>query len=136
MNNKKGATAIMTFYENLEKALKIRNIEEKTLKKDLKLKKSSTDNWKKRGNTPSGDEIYKIAQYLEMKMESFITGIFVDDVKTLSEKENTIIKKYRQATKSVQDGIDAILEINNAPSIADDMVKTVKQNSNVPTNTK
>ena len=126
----------MSFGETLELFLKELNIKQADLNKAAKLDKNAIGNWKRNGNFPKGDVLYRIASYMGISMESFITGKITYPSLTLSDKETTIIKKYRLAAKSVQDGIDALLEINNAPGIADDMVETIRQNSNVPTNTK
>ena len=126
----------MSFGETLELFLKELNIKQADLNKAAKLDKNAIGNWKRNGNFPKGDVLYRIASYMGISMESFITGKITYPSLTLSDKETTIIKKYRLAAKSVQDGIDALLEINNAPNITDDMLKVINQHSDVPTTVK
>lgn len=123
----------MSFGETLELFLKELNIKQADLNKAANLDKNAIGNWKRNGNFPKGDVLYRIASYMGITMESFITGKITYPLLTPSEKEIALIKKYRQADQRTQNGIDMLLEINNAPSIVDDMVETIRKNSDVPT---
>ena len=126
----------MTFGEILESFLRELNIKQADLNKGAKLDKNSIGNWKRNKNFPKADVLYRIASYMGISMESFIVGKIIYSSTFLSTKENQIIKKYRQAAKSVQDGIDTLLEINTTPNIVDDMIETINAHTNVPTKAK
>ncbi len=87
---------------------------------------------------PRRSTLDKIADYFNVTVDYLLGKEHTTNNKntstiTLNNKEIMLIKKYRLAAKSVQDGIDTILEINSEAGIVDDIVETIRQNSDVPT---
>ena len=62
----------MKFVESLERILKEKNISKKQMLSDLNLAINSFVNWKKRGNTPNGETLSKIAEYLNVSISDLL----------------------------------------------------------------
>ena len=129
------------FWERFETLCKEKGLTANGFAASNGISSGSISNWKKK--TPSPKYLKKIAEAFDVSID-YLTGKTNERkpqkqseknilVEKLNKKEILIIKKYRLASKSVQDGIDSILEINSDLNIVDDMVETIKQNSDVPT---
>ena len=57
------------FLDNLLLLLSQKRISKNKMLTDLKLGKNSFVNWEKRGTIPSGDTLYKIAEYFNVSID-------------------------------------------------------------------
>lgn len=77
------------FVKRLDDLLKKNHLTRKAIAEICEISTQSITDWSKRGNLPSADIVYKIAQTLNVSMEYLITGV---DLST-SETELKKLKK-------------------------------------------
>ena len=104
------------FVETLEHILKEKNISKKQMLSDLNLAINSFVNWKKRGNTPNGETLLRIAAYLDISVNELLgeekSTATVAQPSNLTEQEEILLQHFRGTTGEGRFRmIAAILEI-------------------------
>ena len=97
----------MTFADRVLGLLKDKQITTAKMLSDLELGKNQLTYWKKHGNTPSGDTVNKIANYLGVSINYLLTGepseqknIPLNAEASNGMKENETIRFYTEPAQS------------------------------------
>lgn len=104
------------FYERVILLIEQAGITKNKMLLDLNLNKSSMLNWEKRGNTPDGDILLKIARYFNVSVDYLLgndTPAPASPVLTFTPEEQRVILRYRVMSEEAKLIIRKILDIPN-----------------------
>ena len=104
------------FYERVIHLIEKAGISKNKMLLDLNLNKSSMLNWEKRGNTPDGDILLKIARYFNVSVDYLLgndtpVAAPASPSPTFTPEEQRIILRYRAMSEEAQLIIRKILDI-------------------------
>ena len=104
------------FYERVIHLIEKAGISKNKMLLDLNLNKSSMLNWEKRGNTPDGDILLKIARYFNVSVDYLLgndtpTAAPTSPSPTFTPEEQRIILRYRAVSEEARLIIRKILDI-------------------------
>lgn len=104
------------FYERVIHLIEKAGISKNKMLLDLNLNKSSMLNWEKRGNTPDGDILLKIARYFNVSVDYLLgndtpAAAPASLSPTFTPEEQRIILRYRAVSEEARLIIRKILDI-------------------------
>lgn len=74
----------------------------------IELAQNTINNWKFRNTYPKADDLYKIAQFLNVTMEWLLTG--EDKINNLSGSEQALLENYRSLDDKTKNNVDLMVE--------------------------
>jgi len=98
-------------FENYSVNELIERIKTLTPLKDLEsvgISQQAISNWKSRNSIPKADDLYKIAQKLDVSMEWLLTGH--DRINDLTEQEQVILGNFRKLDEHDKNSISLMIE--------------------------
>ena len=106
------------FYERVIHLIEKAGISKNKMLLDLNLNKSSMLNWEKRGNTPDGDILLKIARYFNVSVDYLLgndtpAAAPSSPSPIFTPEEQRVILRYRAMSEEAQLIIRKILDIPN-----------------------
>lgn len=96
----------MNFIEKIQKILDERGITPYKMCKDIGIKQATYSAWKQKGTQPQIDKVILIVNYLELSLDELLEL----KKEEITEREKEILRAYKKAPASVQQGIDTLLE--------------------------
>lgn len=102
----------MTINERLFSIIEQKSIKSTDLCKYLNINSSVLSTWKKRGTSPSAENIIGICEFLNITPEFLLTGKESDN---LSKDELEIIKLYRECDNTGKTAVKGLLKTLSKP---------------------
>ncbi|WP_294854326.1 helix-turn-helix domain-containing protein [uncultured Oscillibacter sp.] len=98
----------MPIFETIDILLSYKGISANKMMSDLGFGNSTYTTWKKRGTSPSGDDLSKIADYFHVSVD-YLLNRQTPSISSLAPEEQDLIARFRSATPKEKEDVFYIL---------------------------
>ena len=104
----------LRFSKNLKEIMTNHNKTQGDLVRDLSFRQATVSDWLNGKKYPRMDKIEKLANYFGISINDLLIQTSAPAPLTLSQQEETLIKKYRQLDADGREEIDDLLDVKLA----------------------